>query len=107
MQDKTTVNRLLWLGGGAIVLIVMGTLVFVLAYLKAWPGPPLPMFAPYGHAPTQMNGPLGAEGSTCSGPERYPCSPGTICSASGMDWGKKYGTCVKDPAGTKPTVPTQ
>lgn len=103
--DKKIINWLLVLGGGAIAVIVAGTFVFVVFYLKAWPGLPLPIPPPTWDGKTMQAGPMGAEGSTCSGPERYPCAPGTKCSVSDADWGVKYGKCVKDPAGAKPTVP--
>ncbi len=103
--DKKIINWMLVIGGGTIFLVVAGTFVFVLFYLKAWPGLPLPIPPASWSTKPGENGTFGIEGSTCSGPERYPCAPGTKCSVSDKDWGVEYGKCVKDPAGAKPTAP--
>lgn len=54
----------------------------------------------------EMNG-LGSEGARCGGPERLPCGPGTFCSVAASDVDTTYGTCVKDPAGAKLSVPLE
>jgi hypothetical protein len=52
--------------------------------------------------PDIPKGMLGAEGSACGGPERFPCNPGFVCSTAPDRWAKEYGTCIVD---TRPTYP--
>ncbi|MBD3251615.1 hypothetical protein GF380_04155 [Candidatus Uhrbacteria bacterium] len=45
--------------------------------------------------PTDL-GPLGAQGSVCGGPERFPCNPGLICDLDAESEFEDYGRCVTD-----------
>lgn len=82
------------LAAGVLITLVITILVTLLLSGRATP-PPISV------------GDLGGQGSSCGGPERFPCAPGTFCKTRGGDWTKEYGTCVTDPVGASPTTPVQ
>lgn len=69
---------------------------------QAPPSMPKEASAPATEVPVVEPNALGAEGSACGGPVRYPCNPGLVCSVPPSQWATTYGKCVKDSRAVSP-----
>ena len=104
LEHPRIINTLLTLGATALgVLLVVGIGVPLFLYYQT------KSQAPHStnDTPAASSGVLGGGGARCSGPERFPCMPGTICSVADADWGVKYGICEPDPNIKQPSTPSR
>jgi hypothetical protein len=101
LEHPRIIHILIMLGFVALGLLALGAVAVPL--WKYYHSNSL-MAEPVAERADVPSGALGGGGARCSGPDRLPCMPGTICSVAGADWGVKFGTCEPDP-NDKPSSP--
>ena len=104
LEHPRIINTLLTLGAAVLgVLLIVGIGVPLFLYYQTKSQAPQPT----NDIPAASSGVLGGGGARCSGPERFPCMPGTICNVADADWGVKYGTCEPDSKSKQPFMPSR